>query len=68
MQTCAHTQTNFFFFLPQQIAKLVATEFFAQGDREKSEFKTQPIVSQELSTFSLLYEQFAFEIKSEIIF
>lgn len=27
----------------KRIAKLVATEFFAQGDREKCEFKTQPI-------------------------
>lgn len=29
----------------RQIARLVAMEFFAQGDKEKKEFKIKPIVS-----------------------
>lgn len=41
----AHTQISLSFPSPWQIAELVATEFFAQGDREKYELNIQPMVS-----------------------
>lgn len=40
-----HIQKCPFLSLHLQIAELVATEFYAQGDRERCEFNTQPTVS-----------------------
>lgn len=44
----AHTHISLSFSLPRQIAELVATELYAQGDQEKCEFNIQANVSLEL--------------------
>lgn len=41
--------SNYHLFMFQQIAELVATEFFEQGDKERRELNIEPIVSSLLT-------------------
>lgn len=49
--------SNTFLCLSLQIAELVATEFFEQGDKEREELNIEPIVSSLPAHYITLCEQ-----------
>lgn len=47
--------SNYHLFVFQQIAELVATEFFEQGDKERRELNIEPIVSSLLTLWKKVH-------------